>query len=66
MPDKDRPTIYDYNMSLYKGEKYDKMTMKLVDVMAAIGNKATHAKGEIVIGDVRKLKSDLEFFMSRF
>jgi hypothetical protein len=43
MPDKERPTLSDFNVSLYKANVYDKVEFKLIDTLTAIGNECAHA-----------------------
>ncbi len=65
-PEKDRPTIADYNQALYKLQVYDKITMKNVDAMAAVGNDAAHAKPELASSEVTRLRDNLSDFLAKF
>lgn len=65
-PEKDRPTIADYNQALYKAQVYDKITMKSVEMMAAVGNSAAHAKTEVSSSDVARLRDSLSGFLTKF
>jgi hypothetical protein len=58
-PTKDRPTINDYNMELYKKEHYSKTKMKHIDVLASIGNNAAHNLPELDASEVKKLLSEI-------
>lgn len=64
MPEKERPTIADYNQALYKEGAYDKIAMKQVEMMAAIGNAAAHGSEDFNAGSVKQLHSNLITFMS--
>jgi len=44
LPEKERPTLADYNSALYKNEFYDKIEFKNIDALSAIGNECAHAK----------------------
>ncbi len=65
MPNKTRPTLGDFNMELYKSKVYDKITMKHVDAMAAIGNDAAHNKPKLKKDDVERFKNDLVSFLQK-
>ena len=64
-PETPRPTISDYNQSLYKATVYDKITFKNVDSMAAIGNEAAHHKKGLEAADVERLHTNLLDFLQR-
>jgi hypothetical protein len=66
LPEKPRPTIADYNQSLYKGLVYDKIVMKHVDAMAAVGNAAAHGTDDFNAADVTQLHANLIPFLARF
>jgi hypothetical protein len=66
MPAKPRPTVSDYNQSLYKASVYDKIVMKHVDAMATVGNAAAHGTGEFTATDVTQLQNNLVGFLARF
>lgn len=59
MPEKNKPTINDFNQSLYKEKHYSKIVMKHVDTLAAIGNAAAHNTDEFNSSDAEKLINDL-------
>ena len=59
VPEKNKPTLNDFNQSLYKKEYYTKTRMKQIDALASIGNDAAHIKPELNATDVKKLLSDL-------
>lgn len=65
-PEKDRATIADYNQALYKAQVYNKITMKSIEMMAAVGNSAAHAKTELSTADVTRLRDSLSDFLARF
>ncbi len=62
-PEKPRPTINDYNTALYKDQHLDKITMKHVEALAAIGNDAAHNKPDLPTDDVTRLLRDLREFL---
>ncbi|MBB3208601.1 hypothetical protein FHS27_004433 [Rhodopirellula rubra] len=66
LPTKKRPTIADYNTELYKAKVYDKITMKHVDSMAAIGNDAAHNNPDLQKDDVGRFRHDLISFLQKF
>ena len=66
MPAKPRPTISDYNQSLYKANVYDKIVMKHVDAMATVGNAAAHGTDGFHPADVVQLRTNLVSFLARF
>jgi len=66
VPAKQRPTIVDYNTELYKKLVYDKLTMKLVESMAAVGNDAAHTNPQLSKDDVGRFKRDLFDFLQKF
>jgi hypothetical protein len=45
LPARTRPTISDYAQELYKQQHIDKLQLKYIDTMAAIGNAAAHCVG---------------------
>jgi hypothetical protein len=59
LPEKDRPTLNDFNQALYSFDHYNKIKMKAVDALAAIGNDAAHNKEGLEESDVKRLLSDL-------
>lgn len=61
-----RPTIADLNNELYKARVYDKITLKHVESMAAVGNDAAHASANLKAEDVQRFKMDLVSFLQRF
>ena len=66
LPNKKRGTLNDYNAELYKSNVYDKITMKHVDAMAAIGNDAAHNKPDLKKDDVKRFKNDLVSFLQKY
>jgi hypothetical protein len=58
-PEKERPTLNDFNQSLYKVDHYNKIKMKQIDTLAAIGNEAAHNKPGLNATDIKKLLTDL-------
>jgi len=68
IPERDNPTINDYNQSLYKCSRiqYDKTTMLHVTALAAIGNKAAHNTGEIEKSEVERLNNGTLEFLSKY
>jgi hypothetical protein len=65
-PAKGKPTIADYNSELYRAKIYDKITMKLIESMAAIGNDAAHNKNGLDKSDIERLKHELTAFMQKY
>lgn len=59
LPDKDKPTLNDFNQSLYKIEFYSKTKMKHIETLATIGNNAAHNRPELTKDDVKKILQDL-------
>lgn len=66
VPEKTRSTIADFNANLYKAEVYDKIMMKNVEAMAAIGNDAAHVKDSLTRQDVERLGRDLFEFLVKY
>jgi hypothetical protein len=66
VPQKERPTLGDFNTELYKNNSYDKITFKHVDALAAIGNDAAHNDPGLKKEDVRRLLDDLQSFLQRY
>jgi hypothetical protein len=66
LPLKDKPTLSDYNVTLYKSSKYNISVMKHVESMIAIGNNAAHNKLDLCSGDVERLLRDVKEFLGRF
>ena len=66
MPTKPRPTISDYNQSLYKSKVYDKVVMKHVEAMVAVGNAAAHGTDDFKAADVKQLHTNLLGFLARY
>ena len=62
-PSKSKPTINDYNMELYKLKVYDKVTMKHVEAMVAIGNAAAHNSDEFKAQDISRFNRDIVPFL---
>jgi hypothetical protein len=65
VPQKQRPTISDYNQALYTGQHVDKLVFKGVDEMSAIGNDAAHGKSTLTVADIERLKGNLADFLRR-
>jgi len=59
VPDKKRPTIADYNQALYKMKHYSKIRMKHIDMLASIGNAATHNEEAIDISEIKRMLTEL-------
>jgi len=68
MPERNNPTINDYNQALYKNPKsmYDKVTMLHVTALAAIGNKAAHNEGQIGQEEIERLNTGTLEFLSKY
>ena len=64
LPTKPHPTINDYNQAIYLANLYDKITMKHVDAMAAVGNDAAHGK-KAEKDDIERLLRDVRDFLAR-
>lgn len=58
-PDKEKPTLNDFNLALYKNDFYSKTKMKHIDTLISIGNNAAHNNEELTIADIKKLIQDL-------
>lgn len=58
-PQKQRPTINDFNQALYGIQHYSKTKMKHIETLATIGNDAAHNKPNLDSSDVKKLILDL-------
>lgn len=58
-PTTPRPTINEHNMALYRADRLDKITMKQVDGLAAIGNDAAHNKPGLTADEVGRLLRDV-------
>lgn len=65
-PDKDRPTINDYNQAMYKAKIYDKIELKNVEALAAIGNAAAHGSDELQSDAVEQLRGNLMAFLAKY
>ena len=68
MPEKDRPTISDFNQALYKCESvaYDKSMMLNMTSLASVGNDAAHNKESLKKEDVERLMRGTLDFVSRY
>jgi len=68
MPDKDRPTINDLNLALYRCEavSFDKAMMLNVTALAAVGNDAAHNMESLKTEDVERLMKGTLDFISRY
>jgi len=65
IPNKERPTISDFNQALYKATSYDKITFKNIEAMATTGNEAAHTNERLQAADVARLHSNLLDFLQR-
>lgn len=59
MPSKDKPTINDFNQSLYGFKHYSVIRMKQIEALAAIGNNAAHNSTDLKKGDVERFINEL-------
>jgi len=59
MPSKSRPTLNDFNQALYGAKHIDKITMKHIDALAAIGNDAAHNNPSLKEEDVKRLVAEV-------
>ena len=59
MPPKSKPSLNDYNKSLYVSKHIDKIAMKHIDSLAAIGNDAAHNNTSLNPDDVKRLVSEV-------
>jgi hypothetical protein len=68
MPEKDRPTISDFNQALYKCESvaYDQSMMLNMTALASVGNDAAHNKESLKKEDVERLMQGTLHFVSRY
>jgi len=57
--EKDKPTLNDFNIGLYKSEVYNKSKMKLIDSLISIGNDAAHNIEGLTKRDVKRLILEL-------
>ena len=64
MPQKAKPTLDDYKSALYSIQAMDKVTMKHVEAMAAVGNDAAHAK-QVQKEDIERFITDVRQFLVR-
>jgi hypothetical protein len=64
-PDRSDPSLYDFKTSLYTVGALNKLEMKHVDSMAAIGNDAAHGKPDLRREDVERLVRDVREFVTR-
>lgn len=55
MPLNSRPTLNDFNQALYTSKHIDKITMKHIDSLAAVGNDAAHNNPSLNQEDVERL-----------
>jgi len=63
LPSKAKPTLNDFNQSLYKAKILNVTHMKHVESMAAVGNNAAHNKPELTDQDVERLLGDVRRFI---
>jgi hypothetical protein len=59
-----KPTIEHFKTSLYTANHLDKISMKHVEAMAAIGNDAAHANAGLKADDVERLLHDVRAFLT--
>ena len=62
---KPKPTVNDYTQALYQGGKLDKIQLKRVEAMAAIGNACAHNKPHTV-EDVTRLLTEVRDFLGAY
>ena len=62
MPEKPRPTLDDLNQALYKSQHIDKLTMKQVDALAAVGNACAHNQ-QFTVEQVERLLREVRDFL---
>jgi len=65
MPSKERPTLADYNVALYKAKHLDKLTMKQVEALIAVGNSAAHGDPDLKSEDVARMLRDVRDFVAQ-
>jgi hypothetical protein len=65
MPEKSRPTLGDLTRVLHAKSIVDKLTMKHVEAMAAVGNDAAHNNPSLAKEDVARLLRDTREFLTR-
>ena len=58
-PSKSRPTLNDFNQALYASKNIDKITVKHIDALAAIGNDAAHNNPSLKEEDVKRLVTEV-------
>lgn len=66
LPTNARPTIESFKQSLYSAQVIDKLILKDIDWMAAVGNAAAHHLKEYKDDDVPLLYERMVTFLSRF
>lgn len=59
LPSKPKPTINDFNASLYRDKHINKMEMKHIEAMATIGNSAAHNDPMLTKEDAERLLRDV-------
>ena len=59
MPSKNRPTLNDFNQSLYVSKNIDKTLMKHIDALAVIGNDAAHNNPSLQKENVDRLVAEV-------
>jgi hypothetical protein len=62
-PQRARPSINDYNATLYDKTHVTKIEMKLIEALAAIGNDAAHNAPTLTQADVERLLRELRLFL---
>lgn len=65
MPSKSRPTINDFNQALYASRHIDKIEMKHIESLAAVGNDAAHNKPSLKQEDVKRLVREVPNILQR-
>ena len=68
LPQKDKPTINDFNMALYTQSPpvYDTAMFENIKALAAVGNKAAHNIPGLTEAEVSRLQQGLQEFLQRF
>ena len=54
IPSKSKPTLNDFNQALYSSKNIDKIAMKNIDSLAAVGNDAAHNNPSLKQDDVER------------
>ena len=64
-PTKPKPTLNDYTASLYKLNYLNKIELKHVEAMSAIGNESAHNSPTLKREDVERLIRDVSDFVAK-